>query len=145
MSYTPSNREGFIYEALCAQLVIACEGLGMSTDLVSWPGYPFTPPNDRKFLRVQYLPNQTERVAVDSVAPHRHAGILQVTVVWPENSGFQQPLDIAGQVADFFAADTRMVYQDVIVRSTKRPTIAPSMTDGADLLTPVSIEYESYI
>jgi hypothetical protein len=109
------------------------------------PGYKFDVPSSRKYLRVSFLPNVTERLVIDSDGPHRHYGILQLTVCWPVDEGEIEPRELAGKVADHFSADTKMVYGGIVVRSMKRPTVASSMKDGADLLTPVSVEYESYI
>lgn len=142
MSYTPTTPEGYIYEALCVRL----QSLVLSpVTPIQWPNLDFTPPEDRRYLRVQYLPNESERYLIDSDGPHRHVGIFQVTVVLQLQDGILRARDVASAVASHFSADTRMSYGGVVVRSMKRPSVAVSMNDGADLLTPVSVEYESYI
>lgn len=138
----PTTPEAIIYEALMDKL----------HDLVLAPVLPIMdpsvgtdPPEDRKYLRVDFLPNRTERVAIQSDAPHRHFGIFQVTVSHPTGLGELAPRQIAGLVADYFGVDTKIVYGTTIVRTTRRPIVGPSFVKEPDLLTPVSVEYESYI
>lgn len=139
---TPTTPEAIIFEALMARL----NTLVLSPVMpIAIPRVPFVPPADRRFLRVQLMPNTTERLFIGSNDPHRHYGIFQVMVVWAADEGDLPSQERAGLVATHFKADTKMVYGDVTVRSMKRPDVAPSYDDGADLLTPVTIEYESFI
>lgn len=140
---TPTEPESIVLEALMTRLKTLSSPLPMAD-----PGITLDPvPADRKYLRVSLIPNQTGRMTVDSDGPSRHMGIFQVTVNWPVGRGEIEPREYAGRVASLFATDVLMTYGSVIVRSTKRPDVGPSIPDpkGVDLLTPVSVEYESYI
>ena len=139
MTFVPTQPEALVLEALLDRVKV------IDFLPVEWPNEPFSVPNDRKYVRVALRPNQTARFLIDSDGPHRHFGILQLTVVWPRDQGEREAREMAGRVASLFPADYKMKIGDVIVRSVKRPSVASSMPDGADLLTPVSVEYESYI
>lgn len=142
MSYTPQTPEGFLYEALSNRL----KSLVLDPVMpIQWPDGDFVVPGNRRYLRVQFLPNETLRVVIDSDGPHQHMGIFQITINLPLKTRVLEAVDIGSAIASHFSADTKMIYAGVMVRSTKKPTVAPSMPDGADLLTPVSVEYESYI
>lgn len=145
MSYTPTEPESFILEALNERLRSLLPLSHFVETDVAWPGYSFDEPADRWCLRVQFFPNDNQRVVIDSDGPHQMLGIYQVMVSAPIDNGELESRDLAAKIASHFGADTRMVYGGVVVRSTKRPTVAPSMPSGADLLTPVSVEYESYV
>lgn len=137
---TPTENEAMILEALLLRVA----------DIDFLPVAPladdeFDVPNDRKYIRVMHRPNVTERMTIDSDGPHKYMGILQLTVVWPVGRGELEARNYAGRVASMFPADYKMRYGGIVVRSMKRPDVAASMPDGADLLTPVSVEYESYI
>jgi hypothetical protein len=137
---TPSAPESLILESLLARLH------EFDTNLpVQEPSVPFVPPDDRRYLRVQLLPGRTQRTLIPSDAEQLHVGILQVTVNWSTVHGEVAPRELAGQIASHFAVDQKLPAGDSFVRITQRPSVGPSLPDGADLLTPVSVFYESYI
>lgn len=142
---TPTVPESMIMEALLVRL----RALVLSPVLpVAWPDQPFTKPADRRYLRVQLMPSSPVRMTIDSDGPHQHLGIFQLTLVRDILQGELSARQEAGVIASWFAADTRMVFGSVIVRSTKRPAVADSYLDvkvTSELLTPVSVEYEAYV
>lgn len=138
---TPTTPEAKILEALLGHLKTFSLPAGYALD---WPGIADAAPGERQ-IRVQHLPNRTSRPFISADDPSLHKGILQLTVVYPVNQGELGAREIAGTVADHFDVDTLMSYGGITVRSVKRPDVAPSMPTGSDLLTPVSVEYESYI
>lgn len=139
---TPTHPESIILDVLMTRMK------SYSAHPIAWPGEPFTPPADRKYVRVIFLPNTTRRVTIDSDGPSRHMGIFQPTVVWPIDKGELDPREVAGAIADLFPTDGRLVSGTVSVRVMGRPSVGrslPDLRESGDLLTPVSVEYESYI
>lgn len=112
---------------------------------VQLPDEPIDVPADRKFIELIYLPNDTERVTIDSDGRHRYYGIFQPTVHWPIAQGQLDPYRLAGEIADHFAADTKMIFDGASVRSMQRPTVERAVKEGPDLLVAVTVEYEAYI
>jgi hypothetical protein len=84
-------------------------------------------------------------MTIESSGAHRFYGIYQVTVHWPILKGNLEPIQLAGEIAAHFAADTKMIYSGETVRSMKRPTVERPVKQDPDLLVPVTVEYESYI
>lgn len=136
---TPVSIEARIFEALCQRLKDSA-----GSQLIAWPNEAFTPPNDRAYLEVKYSPNVTTRMVIESDGPHRYMGIFQVAVHRALDLGNIVSQNDAGEVATWFAADTKMKNGDLVVRSMGDPSVAESMPRGADLITPVSVEYETY-
>jgi len=141
----PDEPESMILEALFARL----RALVLSPVLpVQWPDQDFSKPADGRYLRVQLIANTTTRLTISSDGPHQHMGIFQLTLVTPILTGELSARQEAGRIASWFPADLRMVFGSVMVRSTKRPSVAdpyPDVRVTSDLLTPVSVEYEAYV
>lgn len=126
------------------------EGLlfGMVRDLdledetpVAWPNTKFDPPAGA-YLRVQHLPNVSERLFLKGSAPHLRQGILQLTVVTALGAGATAATALAGAIAAQFPADRSEYADGVRLRVQKAPDLAQPIADGAAWLVPVSIRYE---
>lgn len=102
----------------------------------------FTAPLSGRYLRVSHLPNQTQRLFINS-ATNRRPGILQISVVVPLNVGASAATRVAGQVAEHFSMDLRMTSGGVSVRITKAPDIAPALKEDAAWIVPVSVSFET--
>lgn len=111
---------------------------------VAWPNVSFTPPPNKRYLRVTHLPNTTARLFINSSGKHRHEGILQVTVCAALNSGEAVGREIAGQVASHFAVDARLLANGVSVRITKRPAVASALITDTEIQIPANISYECF-
>ena len=111
---------------------------------VAWPNSAFTPPANKKYLRVSHLPNTTDRLFVGNTDPHRHQGILQIMVCAPLNSGEAAARELAGLVASHFPPGLRLHSGGVQVKITKRANIASALITATELQIPVSIEYRAY-
>lgn len=135
----PTTIEGRIFEVLAARLADVA-----GVQLIAWPNQPFAPPDTHNYLRVIYMPNVTTRMVIESDGPHRYFGIFQVSVYRELDVGVIAAQEAAGVVASWFPADLKMKDGDLVVRSMSDPTVAASMPMGADLVTPVSVEYETY-
>lgn len=105
---------------------------------VYWPNVAFTPPANKKYLRVTHFPNTTERSYIGSNEPHLHQGILQITVVAPISSGESAAREIAGIVADHFPCDLPLFAG---VRVERRATLGSMITTDTEIQIPVSIRY----
>lgn len=116
---------------------------------MAWPNEAFTPPRDANgvsvpYLRIDMIPNTTQRVFIGSTDPHRYRGILQIGVMARLNQNLAVGMEIAGDVADHFPADLRLTAHDVTVRVTSHPSLGPAQPQATHLMIPVSIEFESY-
>jgi len=111
---------------------------------VSWPNVAFTPPANKKYVRVTHFPNTTDRLYLGNSDPHRHQGILQLTVVAPLNSGESAAREIAGQVADHFPTGLTLHSGGVQVKITKRANTGSVVIDTTEIRIPVSIAYRSF-
>lgn len=110
---------------------------------VAYPNVAFDPPPGN-YLRVDHLPNNSERPFFRSTDDHRHLGILQISVLSKEGAG-SVATGIADQIAEFFPADLRLTENSVIVRVTKKPDTSPPLKDGSRWSLPVNISYESFV
>lgn len=134
--------EGRIFAAL----MMRASGLSSLGLPIAWPNVDFTPPADGKYLRIQHVPNATQRQWIASDGVHRYLGILQVSVFWPkgQNEGELRPREIAGQVAAHFPCDHLMTEDDVSVRVMERPTVADMLVEDSRVHIPVSIQWECF-
>jgi hypothetical protein len=132
-----------IEEKIQRALADRVKSLSLTPSLpVAWPNN--TVEMTRPYLRVDYMPNRTQRIGIKGSAPHRRRGILQLTVVAELNAGPDPALSIAGQVAEHFPTDLVLTYDGVSVRIFKAPDVLPAMKEDASWDVPVSIEYECF-
>ncbi len=109
---------------------------------IAWPNVKFEPPADQRFLRAGFVPNTANRVLIDSDGPHRHMGLLQVSVYGPKGQGEATLRALAGEVADRFPADLRL--GSLPVRITKRPDVADLIIEDARVQIPVLVSWECW-
>lgn len=129
--------ETTIMEALFERLKVMPDRLP-----IAWPNTNFTAPTTNRFLRVQFIPNQTERRFIGSNEPHLYYGLLQVSVMWGQNEGETLPRNAAAQIVSHFPTDLSLSRDGLSVRITKRPALADLMIDGSRVQIPVTIEWE---
>lgn len=111
---------------------------------VAYPNTAFTPPANQRYIRVQFVPNTTNRALIDSDGPHQHLGLLQVSVYWTKGQGEAGPRAIAAAIADHFPADLRLPSGSVRVRIIKRPDVRDMVVEDAAVQIPVIIEWECW-
>lgn len=111
---------------------------------VAWPNRDFTPPAGAAWLRVQHLPNASDRLFLRGSDPHRRRGILQIEVVAPLNAGPGTATRIAGEVALHFPADLALWSEGVKVTVSKAPDLAPALKEDAAWEALVSVRYEAF-
>lgn len=107
----------------------------------SQPGIAFSPPNTGHYLEARFLPNRNNNVGLNKDSPTQHLGIFQVTVCYPTGAGEIPAIEIAGAVVEHFAKDTKLYADGVAVKIYEKPSVAPSLQDGAWLKFPVTIRY----
>lgn len=120
---------------------IASRWPGYTSAMIAAPNVPFTP--GQRYLRASILRNTTRQITLGTAGYNRHVGIFQVDVMWPENGGETSPVEIAGAIAAHFKRGTTFTYQDVIIRITMPPTIAPGLQSPPSYMVPVSIAYQA--
>lgn len=117
-------------------------------DLVFSPEIPivdnaeqeYEPTMGQEYLEAQWLPGETGTPFVTQ-GSKQYIGILQVTVVFPRNSGVQLALLIADEVVDHFEQGTIIDGNDVRVKITRQPSIGSPTPEAAWLRIPVSVPY----
>lgn len=111
---------------------------------IAWPNLVFSPPADKRYLRVTHFTNTTERLFIGDNSPHRHQGILQIMVCGPLNSGESAVRELAGLVASHFPSSLRLTSGGCTVRITKRANVASALITDTEIQVPVSIAYECF-
>lgn len=107
------------------------------------PETSYTPDPLKRYLRVTWTPNQTQRQFIGSNDPHRRPGVLQIDVFGTVSQGSARAIEVAGQVAQHFPADLVLTFMGAKVRVMKAPSIGPVFVD-THLQVPVMVELEAW-
>lgn len=126
-----------IYTALSQRVATIPGGLP-----IAWPNVKFTRPGSGEYLEVAFIPNTALRLGVNTLTPHRHLGLLQVSAWAPRNSG--APIASAGRIVDHFPADLVLTAGSAEVRVTKTPDMAGMIVDDNLVQIPVTIDWEVF-
>lgn len=102
-----------------------------------------TPSPTQGYLRCTWTPNQTQRQFIGSKDPHRRPGLLQIDVMGTKARGSGVAREVAGQVAQHFETDLRMMFEGVMVRVTKAPSVLSPFIE-THIQVPVVVELETY-
>ena len=129
--------EEAIKQRLFAQLV------GQSLP-IAWPNVDFIPPEDQKWLKVDYIPNRVDRLFVGSTEPHQYLGLLQVSVCWPLGAGTDDAGQVAQEIVDLFPVDLKLGTTDPIVRIYERSSVAAVIIGETSIFIPVRVKWETY-
>ena len=111
---------------------------------VAWPNVSFSPPTSGKFLRVDFIPNRVDRVEIASDGTHQMRGLLQVSVMWPQNVGTDAPMDIAGAIVSAYPADLTLWDGALRVRVYQRPAVAGVIVEDQRIMVPVTVAWEAF-
>ena len=111
---------------------------------IAWPNIAFMPPADRRYLRVQYVPNVANRILIGSDGPHQQLGLMQVSVYDAKGKGETRAREIAGLVAGHFSTDLKLHSAPITVRITKRPDVRDLIVEDAAIQIPVMIAWECW-
>lgn len=112
---------------------------------IAWPNKSFTPPNNGRFLRVDFIPNRADRLEIASDGAHQLRGLLQVSVMWPLGVGTDAPLDIAGAIVAAYPADLTLWDGALSVRVYERPAVAGVIVEDQRVMIPVTILWEEFV
>ena len=126
--------------AIVAQLLLTrCEALNVGTPRlpVAMPDLTFTPPTDRRYLRIDLFDNQP---AWQGLASGRiDQGLLQIMIVWPKGKGVIAHRRAAKQVMEHFAKGTRLFGPATRVTVNREPVLASPIMGDVSTETPVTI------
>lgn len=111
---------------------------------IAFENIEFTPPVNGVYLEENTLPAETDNPFIQGTAKVL-AGIYQVTVVCPLNTGSQAGGLIAAEVAGLFANDTPVpVSGSSTAYIDGHPSVFTGIVDGSSYRIPVSIPYSMF-
>lgn len=111
---------------------------------VKWVTETYEPSPSQPYLRVTWMPNVNRRLFLKGSDPHQRLALLQIDVMAKKASGDDVAVEIAGQVAVHFAADTPMYFQGVKVRVQRAPDISQVIAGDTHLQVPVTVPVEAF-
>lgn len=112
---------------------------------VANPGVLFTPSLGVPYLGVSIMPNIDELTGLSFRSTVNHQGLMQVSVFWPAGQGLVKPMQVASQVAAYFAPGTRISRNGLVVQVNEQPRVAPSLQESDWLQVPVIIRTRCFI
>lgn len=110
---------------------------------IAWPNTTFSPPGDRKWLRLNEIPASTTPFAL-SGGTNEHIGLMQVDVFRPLNEGHVPAKEVAGAVAAHFPPALRLFSEGVKVVVT-RSELGPVLKQDTEIMLPVTIRWRAFI
>lgn len=113
------------------------------TPPIAWSNVDFEKPAGA-YLRITHIPNSNRRLFLKGSDPHQRMGLLQIDAFTPKNKGSSAATEMAGKIAEHFAADLYLRSGSIAVRITKAPDIGPAFADDTHWQVPVTIHYETY-
>lgn len=123
---------------VAALLLERCDDLS-SVLPVAMPDVPFAPPEDGRYLRVEVLNNQPVWEGLSSGKVDQ--GLVQVTVVWPENTGAVAIRGAVKAVMDHFAKGLTLFAPGTKVRVNKEPWAASPIVEDDKTSIPITISW----
>jgi hypothetical protein len=142
--------EARIYDAIVDHmtlLTITPDDLPLAVAGVPFPKAGQAMP--QAWLRLDHMPTTTRQITVGDLGFNRHSGMVQVSVMMPENTELGAALNIAGQVAGHFRRGRDIAGSGgIIVTIWRPPVITEGMqTEGEpgqspNLMVPVTIYYQ---
>ncbi|MCS3602741.1 hypothetical protein M2371_001950 [Buttiauxella sp. BIGb0471] len=97
---------------------------------VAWENIPFTPPQDKPYLRVFVLPAATQSIDFEASAK-TYRGVMQVNVIAMAGNGVTDSRRIANGISDEFPDGERLQDGDLSVYINGQPTIHSGIQDRA--------------
>lgn len=129
--------------AIADALLIAAAQLETTGPMlpVALPDIAFDPPADGKYLRVAlfFNSNMWEGLGNAELAQ----GLLQITVVWPQNQGVLEPGRVAEQVKAAFTKGLKFRSGSVTIKVNRAPWSSSPILDGGQTLVPVTISWSA--
>lgn len=128
--------EGRIFDVLAARLAAFA-----SVPPIAWPDKEFTPPSNRKWLRVTQFRAGTEPVAIAGTTDS-HVGFMQVDVFWPLNRGETEALDVAAAIRSHFRSSRKYYGTGVVVEITSARA-GSTIRDADQTQIPITINWRA--
>ncbi|MGN6538944.1 MAG: phage tail terminator-like protein [Mesorhizobium sp.] len=112
---------------------------------IVWTDEPsYSPDASTPYLRCSLFYNTTRRLFLNGADPHQRLNLLQIDVMAKRSWTGKQATQVAGQIAQHFAADTRMTFGDVICRVTAAPHVAAPLAGDVFMQVPVTVPVECF-
>ncbi len=119
----------------------------LEAPLLAMPGRPPTawpngapPDTDSLYLDVRHFHNRSSRVSVGTT--HRRPGIMQITVIAPENTFGTAANTVADSIASLYGVDTVLPAGTENLRITLDPQVQGGFADSGYWRVPISIYWE---
>lgn len=128
-----------ILEALQKAVTAAVAASDTPTLPVSYVDTNFTVPQDRKYLEIVYIPNNS---GGDFLSDQKnYQGIMRIVLHWPKGGGgAYSPLDALASISAYFTKG-RLISGVQIVET---PNLTGLVPQDDEVLYPASIRYQSY-
>ncbi len=112
---------------------------------VVWSDGPsYDPSASTPYIRASFFPNTTRRMFIGSGDPHQRLSLMQLDFMAPKSWTGKQATQVAGQIAEHFAADLRMTFGDVTCRVTAAPHVTAPMAGDVFMQVPVTVGLEAW-
>lgn len=131
------------FATIARELINHIDDLALSPAIpIVKPEQPYKPVVGREYLELVFAPNETLTVFVGDDDPQQQQGFLQVTVVYPRNSGTEAPLLIADAVVNHYRKGTVLRGEDgTSVRVIRKPWVSMPFQDEGWFRVPVTVPY----
>lgn len=112
---------------------------------VVYPGEPFDAPEPlTPYLIIDDLRFDPDRVYWRG--PNWRTGALMVHAMVPLDWTYTQRIEYSGAIADYFAEDSVMSFDDVSIRVSREPTLSETgYRDGSHFRLPLDIRWEGFV
>lgn len=98
--------------------------------------------DDKDYLSLEFVPNDSSNLYVGNDAPSFHQGFLQVTVVGVTGKGTVRLHDLAGSVIEAWKKGTTLQGTGFKLKVPRQPTERGPIKDGKSWRVPVLIPYQ---
>lgn len=99
-----------------------------------------TPP---QYLRATFVPNTTTNSELGS-GQEQHRGVLAVSIFWPNNDGFIDPLDVAARIISHFDKGTVLHADGLKIVIDRKPYASSPLQGETRLQVPITIQYHAF-
>lgn len=126
-------------------LQTAFQGVTLPTGCgIAAPNVPFTPDGENPYVRLVIAKNQPVNVAIGGGREPVRQGILLLTVCWPVGVGLLPASELAGDLRDAFAYNTRINFTGGFVKVTGEPMVQGDMQVANYSEIPVVIPWQAF-
>lgn len=102
-----------VHAALNAQLKTVSE---ITDDVVAWVNRGFEPTPGTAWYRPTFMPAEPSSPEIMASSPNRHVGVYQVSIFWPQNTGYLDAETKAAAIVAAFSRGTTLTYSGTAVR-----------------------------